>query len=115
LPPWPSGGGIHDRREYIILPKHSKPTLTIDCTVEAVAPTKLYTMRREEPRSCKQDPQPACSVRRSNKRFAGDNFYRSGCNQYPATKAKNPLKFPPSHFKFFTDYPAYALRNFSAN
>jgi len=45
-------------------------------TVEAIAPSKLYSMRREEPRSCNQDSRPACSVRRIDKRFAGDNVYR---------------------------------------
>ena len=56
---------------------HSTETLKANArccsTIEAVAPSKHYLIRMEEPPSCNQDPRPACSVKRFNKRFAGDN------------------------------------------
>ena len=77
LPPWPSGGGF-----LAAVMHHSTETFKANTrccsTVEAVAPTKPHSKRREEPRSCNEDPRPAYSIRRFNKRFAGYNIYRFG-------------------------------------
>lgn len=64
--------------QITLAPKQSQASYVRLPTVEAVAPRKHYTMRREEPMSWNQDPRPAYSVRKPYKRFAGDNVYRFG-------------------------------------
>jgi len=86
---WPNNNDRHPCRHchqaaasMTAVMHHSTGTLKAnaqhDSTVETVAPSKHHSMRREANRSCYQDPSPADSVRRFNKRFAGGHVYRFG-------------------------------------